>query len=528
MKRFAALVEQLDQTTKTNGKVAALKAYFEEAPKKDALWTIALLSHRRPSRPITTSQMRQWAAEEAKIPTWLFEETYHIVGDLAETIALLYPAQPTGFNDAALSDIIRALIELKPKEDPEKEHYIKQTWAQQTTLERFAFNKIMTGGFRLGVSQKLMTRALAQALDLEEQTLAHRLMGDWSPETISFEELLLNPDPKDQLSKPYPFYLAYALEKSFFETESPEDWFVEHKWDGMRGQIILRSGVYFCWSRGEELMTSKFPEFNIFTEKLPNGIVMDGEILAYSEGINDFSVLQKRIGRKNITPKLLREIPVVFGVYDLLEYEGKDLRTTPLQERRILLEDLFHAHQNLDLPWFLSEIVPCQSWEDAEKERAQAPVQKSEGLMLKRKSSPYGIGRKKGDWWKWKSDPYTIDAVLTYAMRGHGRRSTLFTDYTFALWEGGGLVTFAKAYSGLTDAELKEVDRFVKKNTIDRFGPVRQVKPELVFEIAFEGIALSPRHKSGVAVRFPRILRWRKDKSTQSANTLNDLKGMIP
>lgn len=529
MKLFAALVETLDQTTKTNAKVAALKNYFLKAPKQDALWTIALLSHRRPSRPITTTQMRAWAAREAKVPDWLFEETYHIVGDLAETIALIYPSNPETELKRSLSAIIEDLIELKSKTDEEKEAFICQMWSQQSALERFAFNKIMTGGFRLGVSQKLMTRALSQALDLEEQTLAHRLMGDWSPQTISFEELLIKPNPKDQLSKPYPFYLAYALEDSFFDQESTHDWFVEHKWDGMRGQLIFRGGEWFCWSRGEELMTSKFPDFSPLAEKIPDGTVLDGEILAFKDGqIADFSLLQKRMNRKNVSLKLKTEIPVVFGVYDLLELKGEDLRDRPLSDRRERLEELFQKNNSPELHWFLSEIVPCSNWEDAKKERERAPDKRSEGLMLKRKSSPYGVGRKKGDWWKWKSDPFTIDAVLTYAMRGHGRRSNLFTDYTFALWESKELVTFAKAYSGLTDAEMKEVDRFVKQNTTDRFGPVRQVKPELVFEIAFEGIAHSSRHKSGVAVRFPRILRWRKDKSIDMANSLEDLKDLIP
>ncbi|MGC6479959.1 MAG: ATP-dependent DNA ligase [Flavobacteriaceae bacterium] len=528
MKQFAALVEALDRTTKTNTKVAALKRYFEQAPKTDALWTIALLSHRRPSRPVTTTQMRTWAAREAQIPDWLFEETYHIVGDLAETIALIYPSVEGEAQQYSLTEIILELIALKPKSDAEKEAFICRMWAQQSALERFAFNKIMTGGFRLGVSQKLMTRALSQALNLEEQTLAHRLMGDWSPTQTTFDALLLHPDPKDQLSKPYPFFLAYALEESFFSEEKVADWFIEHKWDGMRGQLIFRSGEWFCWSRGEELMTNKFPEFELLQEYLPDGTVLDGEILAYIDGqIADFSMLQKRIGRKNVSPKLLADIPLIFGVYDLLEHQGQDLRDKPLRERREILEQIFEQHHQKQLPWFLSKTIACKSWKEVEEEREKATQMKSEGLMLKRKNSRYGVGRKKGDWWKWKSDPYTIDAVLTYAMRGHGRRSNLFTDYTFALWKDAELVTFAKAYSGLTDAELKSIDQFVKKNTTARFGPVREVKAELVFEIAFEGISLSTRHKSGVAVRFPRILRWRKDKSIEEANTLTDLKALI-
>lgn len=527
MKRFAQLIEQLDSTNKTNHKVIALSQYFEEVPKKDALWTVALLSHRRPSRPVTTTLMRQWAAELAQLPEWLFEESYHIVGDLAETIALLVHQQTEG-TSPSLSTCIEEIIALKPKTEEEKKKYILQRWQSFNPFERFVFNKILTGGFRIGVSQKLMTRALSKAVNIDENILAHRLMGEWSPQSTTFDHLILDPNPEDRISQPYPFFLASAIDDEFFAKENPVHWHIEHKWDGMRGQLIIREGKCFLWSRGEELITDKFPDFAPLANALPSGTVIDGELLPFSDGkIGPFNALQKRIGRKKVSQKLMDEIPIVMMAYDLLEEKGKDIRELPLYLRQKKLYHLITSLTSQSLPLMKSEVFNFKDWKLAANEREKATEMKSEGLMIKHKDSPYAIGRKKGSWWKWKSDPKTIDAVLTYAMRGHGRRTNLYTDYTFALWKGEELVTFAKAYSGLTDKEIKQVDQFVKKNTIDRFGPVRQVAPELVFEIAFEGIAPSSRHKSGVAVRFPRILRWRHDKKSSDANKLDDLKALL-
>ena len=528
MKRFAKLIEQLDSTNKTNQKVAALTQYFLEAPKEDALWSVALLSHRRPPRPVTTKLMRSWASEITKLPEWLFEESYHIVGDLAETIALLVRQEAKG-KVPSLSQCIDEIINLKPKQESQKKEYIFKRWKSLNNFERFVFNKILTGGFRIGVSQKLMTRALSKAVKINENILAHRLMGQWSPKTITFEELILNPNPQDQISQPYPFFLAYALEEDFQGKEKVINWHIEHKWDCMRAQLIIRERKSFLWSRGEELITDKFPELDCLANILPNGTVLDGELLPYKDGqIGNFNDLQKRIGRKSVSAKLKQQIPIVIMLYDILEWEGKDIRSYPLMDRQDLLAQLFEKYDGEKIPILLSEVLKFSSWEQVAVEREKAEDKRSEGLMLKDKKSSYGIGRKKGNWWKWKSNPKTIDAVLTYAMRGHGRRTNMYTDYTFGLWEDNNLVTFAKAYSGLTDAEIKKVDQFIKQNTLERFGPVRQVKPELVFEIAFEGIAPSSRHKSGVAVRFPRILRWRHDKKTNDANSLEDLKQLLP
>lgn len=531
MKEFANLIRKLDSTTKTTLKVNALANYFEKATDEDRVWTIAILSHRRPPRPVNTTLLRQWASELSNIPLWLFEESYHIVGDLAETIALVIPNSEES-SDKSLSEFLSEMIALKNKDDGFKKKYVTDNWRKLNYYQRFVFTKLITGGFRIGVSQKLMTRALSKSTGIDEDILAYKLMGKWDPSTISFEDLVLRENASDFLSKPYPFYLAYGLEGDVSNLGSVDDWSIEHKWDGIRSQLIIRENKLFVWSRGEELVTDKYPEFHPFAEKIPNGTVLDGEILPFPKNnIGTFKDLQTRIGRKTVSKALLDKTPVIVKVYDLLEWKGNDLRQQAFVKRRSILNALMDDLNTEDLPIYLSEIVNCDSWDQVAKERDRAREMRSEGLMIKRKDSSYQVGRKKGDWWKWKTDPLTIDAVLTYAMRGHGRRSNLFTDYTFALWNDDNekeLVTFAKAYSGLTDAEFRKVDAWIKKNTLERFGPVRSVTPKLVFEIAFEGIAKSKRHKSGYATRFPRILRWRQDKKIEDANSLKDLETLIP
>ena len=534
MKNFASLIKTLDSTTKTNTKVAALAEYFAKASDTDKVWTIAILSHRRPPRPVNTTLLRQWASELSNIPLWLFEESYHIVGDLAETIALVIPSNPLQ-TDKSLTEFLEEMILLKKKSEEEKKEYLYNNWKALDYYERFVFTKLITGGFRIGVSQKLMTKALSKATEINEDILAYKLMGNWDPKTITFQELILEENENDYLSKPYPFYLAYAIENEIHDLGDVQEWSAEHKWDGIRSQTIFRNDELFVWSRGEELVTDKYPELEKLVGIIPNGTVIDAEILPYANNIiGTFNDLQTRIGRKTVSKALLKKTPVILKAYDILEWEGNDIRHLPFIERRELLEKLYQTISAIEsLPFQISETIHCSTWEEVAKERERAREMHSEGLMLKRKDSPYLVGRKKGDWWKWKVDPLTIDAVLTYAMRGHGRRSNLFTDYTFALWntneEGEKeLVTFAKAYSGLTDAEFRKVDAWIKKNTLERFGPVRSVTPHHVFEIAFEGIALSKRHKSGIATRFPRIIRWRHDKKIEDANTVEDLKDLIP
>ena len=525
MKRFAKLFREIDGSTKTTVKVAALASYFQEAPDDDRLWTIALFSGRRPKRAITTTRLREWAAEKAGLPLWLLEECYPVVGDLAETIALLLP-EPDAALDLSLTEWINRLRDLAQQPEETRKTIILDAWDKLDTTERFLFNKLITGGFRIGVSQKLMTRALSQATGKPEPELAHRLMGNWTPDDTSWHDLIESEDGSTDDSRPYPFYLAYALEDEPDALGSPEDWHAEWKWDGIRGQLILRGGEQYLWSRGEELITDTFPEFSRAKDFVPEGTVLDGEILVWNDGPEPFNALQKRLGRKSVSRKMLSELPVVLYAYDLLEFAGEDMRQRPLEDRRAKLATIFDQLPE-EAPLRLSPRLPFAAWDELGEIRETARDNRAEGLMLKRNDSPYLAGRKKGDWWKWKLAPLTIDAVMIYAQSGSGRRANLFTDFTFAVWNGNDLVPFTKAYSGLSDEEFRKITAWVRKNTQQRFGPVRQVTPEHVFEIAFEGIHASPRHKSGVALRFPRISRWRQDKPLQEANTLDDLKEML-
>ena len=526
MKDFAKLFTALDQSTKTTVKVAALAEFFETAAETDRLWTIALFSGRRPKRAVTTTKLREWAAEAAGYPLWLFEEAYPIVGDLAETVALFLPPE-TQNSDKGLTHWVNTLRSLSDAPEEERKDTVRAAWDELDAVQRFLFNKLITGGFRIGVSQKLMTRALAKATGKPETELAHRLMGAWTPERTSYHDLVLSEDASADASRPYPFYLAYGLDGEPDALGAPEAWRAEWKWDGIRGQLILRDGAHYIWSRGEELMTDRFPELARALDFIPAGTVLDGELVAWDGTAPlPFNALQKRIGHKTVPKTLLRDAPVVLLAYDLLEAGGTDLRDQPFAQRHRQLSALLDS-----VPAEAHVLRPPQldfaDWAALAKLRGAARTHRAEGVMLKRADSPYLAGRKKGDWWKWKLDPLMIDAMMIYAQSGHGRRANLFTDFTFAVRDGNGLIPFTKAYSGLTDAEFREITAWVRKNTLERFGPVRHVTPEHVFEIAFEGIHEIPRHKSGVALRFPRMSRWRKDKPVSEANTLDDLKDML-
>ena len=529
MKLFAELVVKLGSSTKTNDKLEALVEYFSSADDRDKVWVIALFSGRKPKRPVNSTQLAQWAVEYAQLPWWLFEESYHVVGDLAETIALLLPEWLEGRADKQpekLHYYLEKLKEIEKQPEEVRKQFIYDSWYKMNQAERFVFNKFFTGGFRIGVSQSTIVNALSKTTGLSSSVIAHRISGNWDPSTILFSELLSTETTSADISKPYPFFLAYAIEDDVSSLGEPYEWQAEWKWDGIRGEIIKREGELFVWSRGEELMTEKFPEYHTLTSVLPDGIVLDGEIIpSVDKKPLPFALLQTRIGRKNITKKQLKDAPIAFFVYDLLEYEGEDYREKPLEERRAKLEAIVAAANHPSL--IISPVVTFDNWEELKAIRSSSRELGAEGLMLKRKSSTYQVGRKRGDWWKWKIDPLTIDAVMIYAQKGAGRRSNLYTAYTFAVRDGDQLVPFTRAYSGLTDKEFAQVDNFVKRNSLEKFGPVRTVKPELVFEIAFEGIAASNRHKSGVALRFPRMARWRKDKSPEEINTLDDLKKML-
>ncbi|MBB6330212.1 DNA ligase-1 [Chryseobacterium sediminis] len=525
MRHFADLINALETTNKTNAKIDAIIDYLERTPDEDKVWFIALFTGKRPKRNVNTNYMKEWALEITKLPYWLFQESYSSVGDLGETLSLILPP-PEENIERTLSEWMNDIVSLKGKTDPEKKEFVLNSWNGLDYTERLIFNKLIGGSFRIGVSDKTLINALTKFSGQESSALMHSLMGKWLPDEVSFRELIdaenVNPDN----SKPYPFCLAYPLEKKPEELGNSDEWLVEYKWDGIRGQIIRRNDEVFIWSRGEELVTEQFPEITEVVKAMKGNFVIDGEILAVKDDkVLNFNELQKRLNRKTLTKKMLSEIPIEVFAYDLLELENNDLREKPISARRALLEELLlnENPQNIKI----SQSLDFEKWEELDLLRENSREVNSEGLMLKQKNSPYHSGRKKGDWWKWKINPFTIDAVLIYAQKGSGRRSAYYTDYTFAVKNGDTLVTIAKAYSGLTDKEIMEVSRFVTKNAIEKFGPVRTVKAELVFEIAFEGIGLSNRHKSGVALRFPRIVRWRKDKTVDEIDNLEEIKKLI-
>jgi DNA ligase-1 len=526
VKAFAALYDALDRTTSTNKKVAALATYFASAPPEDAAWALYFLTGRKIKRLIPSRVLWELTRDLTGWPEWLLEHCYAAVGDFAESMALLNDrGDGTNAGDLPLSRwITERVIPLKDMEAEQQREAMRRYWSELDVAQTFVLNRIITGEFRVGASATLVVRALAQVAGVPPAVMAHRVMGDWAPSGEFFSDLLAGAPAEPALSRPYPFFLASPLEAAV-ETLGPrEEWLAEWKWDGIRAQIVQRRGEIFLWSRGEELLAGRFPELELAATHLPDGVVLDGEVLAYRDGVLPFAVLQTRIGRQKLTPKVLAEAPAAFMAYDLLEHDGADVREEPLSARR---QRLVRLLDGLSPRLLVSPEVPAASWAELASLRDEARQRHVEGLMLKRRSSPYRAGRRRGDWWKWKIDPFTVDAVLLYAHPGHGRRATLFTDYTFAVWHEGQLVPVAKAYSGLSDEEIRELDAWIRRHTVEKFGPNRSVEPVQVFEIAFEGIASSTRHRSGVAVRFPRILRWRKDKPAAEADTLEGLRAFL-
>lgn len=561
MKHFTRLFNELDITTSTNAKVEALKNYFAAAPAHDAAWAVYFLSGGKPRQVVATARLRTLACEMAGIEDWLFEECYQAVGDLAETIAHVLPL-PGEVSDVGLAEWVeQRLLPLRGLPEDEVAVRVRRYWAELDAQGRFLLIKLVGGGFRVGVSKLLVQRALAAHSGVDARRVAQRMMGYTDgksmPSAARFAALIAQDDdvaaPQDS-GQPYPFFLAHPLDAplaALDERLGPvAQWQVEWKYDGIRGQIVRRAGQVWVWSRGEELVTERFPELVALAQALPNGTVLDGEIMVWQDGPAPFALLQQRIGRKTLTKKVLADAPVTFMAYDLLEDGGVDLRTQPQHERRAKLQAVL---QGTDI--HLSPVETASSWAGFAQLRQQSRERGVEGLMLKRIDAAYGTGRTKtnGLWWKWKVDPMTIDCVLIYAQAGHGRRASVYTDYTFAVWsrppaskaeadavldaiarrepaQPGALqlVAFAKAYSGLTDEEFRQVDAVIRKTTLEKFGPVRSVRPSLVFELGFEGINRSPRHKSGIAVRFPRMLRIRHDKPVHEASTLQELQALLP
>jgi DNA ligase 1 len=533
VKAFIRLYERLDGTISTHDKVSAMVDYFRETSDEDAAWAVFFLSGRRLKRFISSRMLTLWFLEAVGLAEWLFDECYIAVGDTAEAIALLndtfnirHAEDELMTGDISLSDwMTQYILPLDTSDREVRRIVVTRWWRALDTAHVFIMNKLLTGSFRVGVSQKLLIRALSEVSGLEPSVLSHRLMGHWEPTPLFYRELIAAEYAGCDLSKPYPFFLAYPLEQPPDALGPVSDWQIEWKWDGIRSQCICREGKVFLWSRGEELLTGRFPELEAAAALLPSGMVLDGEILAHDGNQPlPFSVLQTRIGRKNVGRKLLADAPVAFMAYDILEYHGRDVRQEPLLVRRHLLEEVLNQ---VGFPLIASPVVSVSSWADALALREESRFRGVEGYVLKRLNAVYQSGRRRGDWWKWKVDPYTVDAVLLYAQAGTGRRADLYTDYTFAVWHGDSLVPIAKAYSGLSNAEIEMLDQWIRENTLERFGPVRSVKPHHVFELAFEGISESKRHKSGVAIRFPRILRWRADKPMEEADTLDYLKAML-
>lgn len=543
MRAFTDLYWRLDATTKTTGKIAALRDYFAQASAADAACALGVLSGGRQLRAVSTTELRQWAAEAAGLPLWLVEESYAHVGDLAETLALILPDSPSvepAAGELGLADVMQHTIHaLRSADEARRREVVTATWRRLAPRERIVWHKLLTGGLRVGVSRTLVARALAEIAGVEPAVMAHRLMGDAATDAAGFSQILGPETPADD-RRPYPFFLASALDQTDVAAVAAAlgpvtDWQAEWKWDGMRAQLVCRGGLTI-WSRGEELVNEAFPEIVAAAANLPAGSVLDGEILACGPGgLLGFASLSRRTGRRRVPKKLLAECPCVFVAYDLLEQEGEDLRSRPLTERRDRLEKLVPScfgtaiaeDEISTATLYRSPVIPGDSWEALAGRRAESRARGVEGLMLKRRGSGYAAGRVRGDWWKWKIEPLEIDAVLLYAQAGHGRRAGLHSDYTLGVWDGDRLVTIAKAYSGLDDAEIVELDRIVRATTLERHGPVRICEPTVVLQLAFEGVAASTRHKSGLAVRFPRIVRWRRDKTPAEAGSLADLKRML-
>ena len=528
MERFTRLYQALDETNATGGKVSAMVTYLTDAPAVDAAWAVHFLAGRRIRRLVPAAELRQCALQVTGMPGWLLEETYAAVGDLAETLALLVDnelADPPGPPLPLHRWVEDRLLPLRDMDATERHACLAAWWASLPMGGRFVLNKLLTGAFRVGVSRRLVVRALARVSGLQSATIAHRLMGHWEP-SAQFYRALLDPVARgENASRPYPFYLASPLETGPESLGDRGDWLAEWKWDGIRAQLLRRAGECYIWSRGEELMEGRFPEIESAADGLPDGTVLDGEILAWrDDGPLPFHVLQTRIGRLRPGRRVLRDAPVIYLAYDLLEAGAADLRETPLVDRR---RRLLCALTTAGAGIRLSEPLQGSSWESLARQRQRSRDLGTEGLMLKRLDSPYRVGRVRGDWWKWKVAPHTIDAVMLYAQPGHGRRSNLLTDYTFGVWDDGELVPVAKAYSGLDNRQIERLDRWIRSNTIERFGPVRAVRTAQVFELAFEGIAESRRHKSGVAVRFPRISRWREDLGPGDADSLEEVRRLL-
>ena len=540
LKNFAELFLDLDSSNSNNKKIKILKDYFDKNDAIENSWTIYLLTGKKNKRFISGRSLKSLFSEIYEYPLWLIDSCYSKVGDSAEVIALLLKnkiiEKDKNFKDSTLNELLnKSFPELSILRVDEKKLKIKEIWEKNSKKNHLIINKILTGTFRVGVSIGLITKSIAELINIDEAIISHRLMGDFNPSSESYESLISKKINLSELNyKPYPFLLANTFEKKIKE-KSISDFQFEWKWDGIRIQIIKRLGKVSIWTRGQDLVNKSFPELVKKISSIKDDFVMDGELLVWDFKTSlpmNFSLLQKRINRKSPSIQIQNELPITFIAYDLLEIRGKDQRDLTLKNRRINLEKnhnkwLNENEEDISDIFKISELIHPKNWDEAETIKNKSRDNCTEGLVIKNKNSIYYHGRKKGFWWKYKVDPMQLDAVLIYAKGGSGIRAGLYTDYSFALWKDGELIKFASAYSGLSNSEIKELDKWIRKNTIERFGPVRSVKPEMVFEISFENIQISKRHKSGIAVRFPRITKWRKDKFYKDADTLEEAKKLM-
>ena len=540
LNKFSKLFEELDSNNSINKKINSLTKYFKSSSNLNNILTIYLLIGKRNKRFISGKSLREYYADIYKMPIWLIETCYAKVGDSAEVISLLLQdnlLKKDIKEDISLDQLLNKILpNLSKLEEPHKKSQIKLLWEKITNDNQLIFNKILTGSFRIGVAKGIVTKAISNMIGVDESIILHRLMGDFDPieETYIF---LINQklEQRELAYKPYPFQLANTFDEKIKETTSINQYQFESKWDGIRSQIIKRSNNISIWTRGEELVNKTFPELIKIISDFKNDFVLDGEILIWDEIKNcpkEFSLLQKRLGRKSPSAKIQKDLPVVFIAYDILEINGNDIRSKILSERRNILEEKFfnsisEEQDKNSRKIKITKLLKIKNWEELEEVKNSARNIKTEGLVIKNKNSKYLPGRKKGNWWKYKVDPMQLDGVLIYAKPGSGKRADLYTDYSFAIWEENKLVKFANAYSGLNNEEIKELDKWIRKNTLEKYGPVRSVKPELVFEISFDNIQISKRHKSGIALRFPRITRWRKDKNIKDADSLENAKSLI-
>jgi DNA ligase-1 len=541
MNDFAELLDRLAYEPSRNNKLRLIADYLRTTPDPERGYALAALTGALSFQHAKAGMIRALIAE--RTDPVLFELSYDYVGDLSETVALMWPADPAQKPNAvpALSEVIETLATLGKTQLPKQ----LARWLDGLDENgRWALLKLVTGALRIGVSARLAKTAAASLGDKEPNEIEILWPGLAPPYTELFawlEGRAERPETRD-IAPFRPAMLAHAIEETDFSALGPKDFIAEWKWDGIRVQAAAAGSgedkVTRLYSRTGEDISRSFPDL---TEALRLPGSLDGELLIVRDGrVQSFNVLQQRLNRKAVTPKMLAEFPAHLRAYDLLVDGEEDLRDKPFAERR---ERLKAFVAKLDDPRIdLSPTIPFDTWEALTAARADPAdagagrdAEAVEGVMLKRRDSIYVPGRPKGLWWKWKRDPFTVDAVLMYAQRGHGRRSSYYSDYTFGVWKGGEsgdeLVPVGKAYFGFTDDELKQIDRFVRNNTIERFGPVREVTHEaekgLVFEVAFEGLQRSTRHKSGVAMRFPRIGRIRWDKPPREADRIDTLEAML-